>query len=106
MAVEESLRYAPSIPLLGRRAIADTAVADVPISAREAVFVSIAAAKRDPRRFMDPDRFHIARDNNEHLTFGGRIHFGLGATLARVEAQVIFATLAQRYPHLQLRKRR
>jgi hypothetical protein len=47
-----------------------------------------------------------ARDNNEHLTFGGRIHFGLGATLARVEAQVIFATLAQRYPHLQLRKRR
>ena len=48
----------------------------------------------------------LARDNNEHLTFGGRIHFGLGATLARVEAQVIFATLAQRYPHLQLRKRR
>ena len=102
MAVEECLRYAPSIGLLGRRALTDTAVADIPISAGEAVFVSIAAANRDPRRFMDPDRFDIARGNNEHLTFGGGIHFCLGATLARVEAQVIFATVAQRYPNLQL----
>jgi len=48
MAVEQCLRYAPSIPLLGRRALTDTAVADVPIPAGEAVFVSIAAANRDP----------------------------------------------------------
>jgi cytochrome P450 len=102
MAVEECLRYAPSILLLGRRAIADTAVADIPISAGEAVFVSIAAANRDPRRFVEPDRFDIARDDNEHLTFGGGIHFCLGATLARVEAQVIFAALARRYPNLRL----
>ena len=102
MAVEECLRYAPSITLFGRRALCDTALAGVSISAGEAVFVSIAAANRDPRRFPNPDLFDIRRGNNEHLTFGGGIHYCLGATLARAEAQVIFAALAQRFPKMRL----
>jgi len=102
IAVEECLRYAPSITLFGRRALIDTAVADKPIAAGESVFVSIAAANRDPRRFTDADQFNISRSDNEHLTFGGGIHFCLGATLARAEAQVIFGTLARRYPTMRL----
>ena len=101
-AVEECLRYAPSITLFGRRALQDTQLADMPISAGEAVFVSIAAANRDPRRFANPDLFDIGRDDNEHLTFGGGIHYCLGATLARAEARVIFTTLAHRYPNMRL----
>lgn len=101
-AVEECLRYAPSITLFGRRALNDTVLAGVPIAAGEAVFVSIAAANRDPRRFANPDLFDIGRGDNEHLTFGGGVHYCLGATLARVEAQVIFATLAERYPKMRL----
>lgn len=100
--VEECLRYAPSITLFGRRALMDTAVADTPIPAGESVFVSIAAANRDPRRFSDPDRFDISRSDNEHLTFGGGIHFCLGATLARAEAGVIFETLSRRHPGMEL----
>jgi cytochrome P450 len=72
------------------------------ISAGEAVFISIAAANRDPRRFPNPDLFDIRRRDNDHLTFGGGTHYCLGATLARTEAQVIFATLAQRYPKMHL----
>ena len=101
-AVEECLRYAPSITLFGRRALCDTALAGVSISAGEAVFVSIAAANRDPQRFPNPDVFDIGRGDNEHLTFGGGLHYCLGATLARAEAQVIFATLAQRFPKMRL----
>jgi cytochrome P450 len=101
-AVEECLRYAPSITLFGRRALHETMLADVPISAGEAVFVSIAAANRDPRRFLNPEMFDIGRGDNEHLTFGGGIHYCLGATLARAEAQVIFATLVRRYPRMRL----
>jgi len=101
-AVEESLRYAPSIPLLIRRALRDTTVAGVSISAGETVYVSTAAANRDPRHFCDPDRFDIGRTDNEHLTFGGGIHYCLGAMLARAEAQIIFATIARRYPRMEL----
>ena len=101
-AIEECLRYSPSILLFGRRALTDTTVADLPISIGDAVFVSIAAANRDPRRFVDPDKFDIARNDNAHLTFGGGIHFCLGATLARAEAQVILATLTRRYPKMEL----
>jgi cytochrome P450 len=101
-AVEECLRYAPSIPLLLRRALQDTTLAGVSISAGETVYVSIAAANRDPRRFPAPDRFDIGRTDNEHLTFGGGIHYCLGAMLGRAEAQIIFATLARRYPRMEL----
>ncbi|HZC46139.1 MAG TPA: cytochrome P450, partial [Candidatus Acidoferrum sp.] len=101
-AVEECLRYAPSVPLTMRRALLETTLAGTPISAGEAVLVSIAAANRDPRRFPDPDRFDIGRADNEHLTFGGGIHFCLGAMLARAEAQIIFATLVRRYPKMEL----
>ena len=101
-AVEECLRYSPSVPLTIRRALHETMLGGTPIPAGEAVLVSIAAANRDPRRFPDPDQFDIGRADNEHLTFGGGIHFCLGAMLARAEAQIIFATLAGRYPKMEL----
>jgi cytochrome P450 len=101
-AVEECLRYSPSVPLTPRRALQETMLAGTPIPAGEAVLVSIAAANRDPRRFPDPDRFDIGRADNEHLTFGGGIHYCLGAMLARAEAQIIFGSLARRYPKIEL----
>jgi cytochrome P450 len=101
-AVEECLRYAPSVPVVPRRARQDTMLANVFISAGDAVYVSIAAANRDRRRFPEPDRFDIGRADNEHLTFGGGIHYCLGAMLARAEAQITFATLAKRYPQMRL----
>jgi cytochrome P450 StaP len=54
------------------------------------------------QRFPNPELFDIGRDDNEHLSFGGGIHYCLGATLARAEAQVIFAALAHRYPRMRL----
>jgi cytochrome P450 len=72
------------------------------IAAGEPLLVSIAASNRDPRRFPDLDRFDIRRADNEHLTFGGGIHYCLGAMLARAEAQIIFGTLARRYPKMEL----
>jgi cytochrome P450 len=101
-AVEECLRYAPSVPLVARRALQNTMLAGTPISTGEPVYVSIAAANRDPRRFPHPDGFDIGRTDNEHLTFGGGIHYCLGAMLARAEAQIIFATLARRFPKMEL----
>jgi hypothetical protein len=101
-AVEECLRYDSPVTLTLRTAREDTVVGGTPIAAGEGLFVSIGAANRDPARFPDPDRFDLDRHDNEHLAFGGGIHYCLGAALARAEAQIIFGTLLRRYPHLEL----
>jgi pimeloyl-[acyl-carrier protein] synthase len=101
-AVEECLRYDSPVTLFPRRALEDTALGGSAIGAGEQVYVSISGANRDPARFPDPDRFDLARGDNEHVAFGGGIHYCLGAALARTEAQIILGTLLDRYPQLQL----
>ena len=59
---------------------------------------------RDPQQFPDPDRFDPARKNNAHLDFGAGAHTCLGLHLARIEAQIAFAALLERYPRIELRE--
>jgi cytochrome P450 len=101
-AVEECLRYDPPVTMFPRRALEDTTIGGIAIAAGEQVYVSISAANRDPARFLDPDRFDLSREDNEHVAFGGGIHYCLGAALARAEAQIVLGTLLRRYPHLEL----
>ena len=58
------------------------------IRAGEGVTVSLAAANRDPRRFAEPDRFHIHGDARGHVAFGYGRHVCLGQHLARLELEV------------------
>ena len=62
----------------------------------------IASANRDEDVFPDPDRIDITRVPNPHLAFGGGVHRCVGSSLARLEGQVVFKELAQRYPDLEL----
>jgi cytochrome P450 len=51
----------------------------------------------------DPDRFDPRRSGeSDHLAFGSGIHYCLGASLARLEGEIAFRTLAQRSPDLRL----
>jgi cytochrome P450 len=59
----------------------------------------IPAANRDPRIFKNPNVFSLHRGSNPHLAFIHGIHFCLGAPLARMEGEVVFAKLLDRYPH-------
>jgi cytochrome P450 len=68
----------------------------------EIVVTLIGGANRDPERFADPDRFNVARTDNQSLTFGGGVHHCLGAGLARIEAQIVMTRLAERFSSLEL----
>jgi cytochrome P450 len=103
--VEECLRYDPSVTATPRRAREDTMIARTRIAAGDRLILSISGANRDPARFPDPDRFDVDRPDNEPVTFGGGIHYCLGAALARTEAQIVFGTLLRRYPNLELAER-
>ena len=101
-AVEEFLRYNSSVQLTGRVALEDVAVGATAVPKGEGVLCLLGAANRDPAVYPDPDRLDVTRPNIRPLSFGGGIHFCLGAQLARIEAEVAIATLLRRLPGLTL----
>jgi len=52
--------------------------------------------------FADPDGLDLGRRDNHHLSFGLGVHFCLGASLARLEAEIAFGALLERVPRLAL----
>jgi cytochrome P450 len=101
-AVEELLRFDGPVHVTGRVATDDLEVNGRTVPKQTEVVALLAAANRDPERFPDPDRLDIGREDNQHLTFSHGIHYCLGAALARLEGQVVFSTLAQRFPQMKL----
>jgi cytochrome P450 len=100
-AVEEFLRMESSNQLGNRRAVADTALGGVDITAGSYVHICIGAANRDPEQFPDPDRLDIRRQPNRHLAFGTGIHACAGMSLARMEAQVGIGRLLRRFHRIE-----
>jgi cytochrome P450 len=101
-AVEEKLRYEGSVTTVARHTVHPYAVGGTVVPADQVLFFMVGAANRDPAAFAEPDRFDIARHPNPHLAFGAGIHYCLGAPLARLEAEIAFQRLLQRYPQLSL----
>ena len=101
-AIEELLRYDSSVQLTGRTALEDVAVGGVDVAKGESVLCLLGAANRDPAVYPDPDRLDITRSNIRPMSFGGGIHFCLGAQLARIEGEIAIATLLRRMPNLRL----
>jgi cytochrome P450 len=103
-AIEEFLRYDSSVQMTGRVALEDIEdLGGKKIPKGESVFCLLGSANRDPAVYPDrPDRLDIVRPNVRPLSFGGGIHFCLGAQLARIEAEVAISTLLRRLPDLRL----
>jgi cytochrome P450 len=101
-AVEEAMRYSPVIFTTMRTAVEDVELAGVTIPAGTLVIANTAAANRDAAIYDDSDRFDITReDAPAMLTFGGGIHYCLGAHLARIELAEALTTMARRMPNIQ-----
>lgn len=101
-AVEEFLRYDPPVQQDGRMAKEDLELAGVPVPEGAPVSVLLGGANRDPAVFDDPERFDVTRrDADRHLAFASGVHYCLGASLARLEAEIAFTTLLRRFERIE-----
>ncbi|MGE0822713.1 MAG: cytochrome P450 [Candidatus Binatia bacterium] len=91
--VEEVLRYDSPVQLLPRVTTREVELDGGKIPAGATVFLLLAAANRDERKFPEPDRFDVTRNPQDHLAFGYGIHYCLGAPLARLEGRIAFESL-------------
>ena len=102
-AIEEFLRYDSSVQPTYHVAMEDVEIGGVKIPQGDNVMCLLGSANHDPAVYPDhPDRLDITRPNVRPLSFGGGIHFCLGAQLARLDAEVALTTLLRRIPNLRI----
>ena len=97
-ALDELLRYESPVQVTGRAALEDVSVGGLDLKKGDTILCLLGAANRDPAVYADPDRLDITRENVRPLSFGGGVHYCLGAHLARIEAEIAIATLLRRLP--------
>ena len=99
---EEILRFDPALHIFTRWAYEDVEVMGQRFARGDQVSLLLAAANRDPGVWEDPASFHPSRSPKAHVSFGGGLHFCVGAPLARLELQIALPILFQRLPKLRL----
>src|ERR1041385_9033797 len=94
-AVIECLRYDNSIQIASRTAKADVMFGDIQIAEGQDVLLLLGSANRDPAMYAEPDRLDVTRSGEHMLSYGGGIHFCLGAQLSRMEVECALDALLQ-----------
>ena len=102
-AVDEVLRFSPSIVAWRRKALKDAEVGGQAIPAGAELLLVMGSANRDEERFPDADTFDVTRPNaREHLSFGYGIHYCLGNMLAKLQTRIAVEEVAALAPGLRL----
>ena len=101
-SVEEVLRFDPPLHMFTRWCYEDCEMFGHRFARGEQVALLLGAANRDPALCADPGRFDPEREPSRHTSFGGGLHFCVGAPLARLEMQIALPILFARLPHLSL----
>ncbi|MGE0036939.1 MAG: cytochrome P450 [Xanthobacteraceae bacterium] len=101
-AIEEALRFESPFQCYFRTTTKPTEIAGVPIAEEEKIYVSVAAANRDPRRWEEPARFDIDRRTVGHVGFGAGIHGCVGQMIARMEIEMLLLALRERVASIDL----
>lgn len=101
-AVEELLRYDSPVQWTSRVTREDFEWNGHKFKKAQLINICLAGANHDPEQFPDPDTLDITREQGRHLAFGYGPHFCLGAALARLEGQIAFRTLVERFPNMRL----
>lgn len=101
-AWEEILRFDGPVHFRHRYASRPVTIGGEPIEPGQRLLLGLQPANRDERQFPEPDRFIINRPNNRHLALAAGPHFCIGVQLARLEGEVVFSRLFQRFPNMTI----
>jgi cytochrome P450 len=101
-AVEEFFRFDAPLQLFERTATTPTEISGVTIPAGAKIAALLGSANRDSLVFDNPEKINLERNPNNHISFGGGIHFCLGAPLARLELSTSLPALFERFPTIQM----
>lgn len=101
-AIEELLRFDGPVQATIRVAREDIEIDGHEIEEGSLLLVGLGAANHDPDVFDEPERLDVGRDPNPHLAFGFGAHFCLGAPLARLEGEIAFRAILERFPNIGL----
>jgi cytochrome P450 len=101
-AVDEIVRWASPVTWMRRTLAQDYTLSGVDLKAGDKVLLFYNSANRDEDVFVEPERFDVGRNPNDHYGFGAPgPHFCLGAHLARREISVMFGELLRRHPSIE-----
>jgi len=101
-AIDEVLRYTSTTTNFRRTATEDTTIGGVEVKKGAKIYMSYAAANRDPEVFEDPHRFDITRSNaKRHLAFGVGPHICVGARLAKMQLRALLKEIVERIPDIR-----
>ena len=101
-SVEEVLRHDPPLHMFTRWVYDDITLFGHDFHRGDKIACLLGAANRDPAAYPDPARFDPARAGPANASFGGGIHFCVGAPLARLELLIGLRVLFDRCPSLKL----
>jgi len=101
-AFDEIMRWESPVQTFVRTTARAVQIGGATLAAGEKVLLFLAAANRDPRRVDHPDRLDLRRASMGRIAFGSGIHACIGMTVARLEAELLFAAFARRVARFEL----
>lgn len=101
-AVDELLRFDSPLQMFERWVLEDTELDSHRLERGTKVGLLFGSANRDPDVFEDPDRIDLERSPNAHVSFGGGLHYCVGAPLAKVELEAALGRFRSRVKSIEL----
>ncbi len=100
--VEEILRFDPPLHVFTRYCYEGLEIDGHSFKRGDEVALMLAAANRDPAHWPAPEQFDPSRPVQTNTSFGGGLHFCVGAPLARLELRIAISKLFTRFPDLHI----
>jgi unspecific monooxygenase len=91
--IEELIRWDSPLQFFQRWVLEDTSLGGFDLKKNSKIAILLGSANRDELAFINAEIINFERDNLSHTSFGGGVHFCLGAHLARLELEVSLTNL-------------